>query len=126
MSDFDFKKMVPGLIYEMLGSCVLITVFHQGGIMAYTSALFFTSFIAWETCGAAFNPAITLGQAIFNGKDAPVKRLMESLVTITAQFIGMFGGMFFSYMMSIYIYNFQARNDFNLSLPLEPVMCPLF
>ena len=126
MSDFDFKKMVPSLIYEMLGSCVLMTIFHQGGITAYTSALFFTSFVAWETCGAAFNPALTIGQAIFKDKDVPVKRAIEALIIVIAQCIGMFKGMFLSYMMSIYIYNFNKQNDQTMTIPTENVMCPLF
>jgi len=118
--------MVPSLIYEMLGSCILITIFHQGGIGAYTSALFFTSFIAWETCASAFNPAVTIGQAIFKDKDVPLKRGAEALIIIAAQFIGMFAGMFFSYMMSIYIYNFANKNDVTLSIPGDSIMCPLF
>lgn len=95
-------------------------------MISYTPALFFVSFISWETCGAHFNPAITIAQAIFNGKDVPVKRGMEGLTTIVAQFIGMFGGMFLSYLMSIYIYNYGGSNDLTLSLPIVDVMCPVF
>ena len=87
--------------------------------MAVGMIYFMLTLVLGSVCGAHFNPAVTIGVLIANGREDFTRNLVFAGLTIIAQIIGAISG-------AIIVWILSSNAIPNKIMPLISIMCPQY
>jgi len=114
-------------LYELIGTCLLTYAVTLNDANAYVMAFFLYVLlvIVSPISGGHLNPAVTIGVFINEKKFSEDKVLL--VITIAAQFVGAFLGIFFTFLSYGNFYDSWKQTHPNNSIPsgFIPYLCPI-
>ena len=121
----------PVYIFEMFGTAIVLMVFnmsrdHLGNDKAHfghnptinSLAYFACIVILGDICGGHFNPAVTIGVLIKEGKSSFKKNLPYAIFIMMSQLFGGLLGVLMSFMLS------NSNGTTSKQVPMIPLLCP--
>ena len=118
--DFKDRNKQLYILYELLGSCLLMIGVNFGfGSLVLTCI----SLWSWELSAAHFNWGLTLCEIFMEYKNVG-EYLKPAGIIIVVQFVGALLGIFFTYIQVNYQYaNFDEFDTYDV-VPSPPTLCP--